>query len=105
MSIIYISIEKYIFSKQDLLDRINATTAIINSMEETLLARATGSKAGIIQYRIDDGQSKIETIYQDAAVMAKSISVLRDLRKGWLADLNTSLHGRVMRLTSNNNFL
>jgi hypothetical protein len=113
MSTVYLSIDKYVFSIEDLQARILATTQIIAGMEQALLERATGQtevggevgiKAGVIQYRIDDGQVKIETIFQDITAMSKSIEALRQLRKGWLADLNNEVTGRVFRLTSNNNF-
>ena len=101
----YISIDKYIFSIEDLKARVEATKSIIEGMEQSLLERATNpDKAGILQYRIDDGQVKIEAIYQDQSAMVKSIQAMRQLMHMWLADINNTAYGRVSRLTSNNNF-
>jgi hypothetical protein len=105
MSVEYISIDKYILSIDDLVARIEATKGIIAGMEASLLERSIApDKAGILQYRIDDGQVKIEAIYQDQAAMVKSIQAMRSLMHMWLADLNTNVSGRTFRLTSNNNF-
>jgi hypothetical protein len=111
----YVSVTKYVFSIADLEARIVATKQIIEGMEAALLERVTGetgvvgeekgANGGVIQYRIDDGQVKIETIFADVTTMTKSIAALRELMKGWLTDLNNTATGRVMRLTSNNNFI
>lgn len=102
----YLSVEKYVLSITNLEERVTKTWEMIQAMETLLLTRATDSDAnGAIQYRIDDGQVKIEAMYPDQSTFVKTIKALRDLLHIWVADLNASKSGRVFRLTSNNNFI
>lgn len=101
----YLSVEKYVLSITNLEDRVTKTWEMIQAMEELLLTRASDTDAsGAIQYRIDDGQVKIEAMYPDQSAFVKTIKALRELLQMWIADLNTAKNGRVFRLTSNNNF-
>lgn len=102
----YLSVEKYVLSITNLEERVTKTWEMIQAMETLLLTRATDSDAnGAIQYRIDDGQVKIEAMYPDQSTFVKTIKALRELLHIWVADLNASKNGRVFRLTSNNNFI
>lgn len=98
--IIYSSAGQYIESNTSLAAKITAIDAIISA----LLTAAAGAAAkdGIQEYWLDDGQTKIKTIYKGVDQIFASITAFKRLRNEYL-ELLTG--GRVMRLVDGKNLI
>jgi hypothetical protein len=93
---IYTSVEEYVSSCSDLQEELAAINAIMASMRAAMLKASTTGH--FEQYRFDDGQTKIETIYRDPVALEKSYEGLRRQKKIIMADINNNRAGRVHRL-------
>lgn len=88
----------YIEETADLLIRIQRITAVIAALETNMLtSAATGS---ISEYSLDDGQTKIRTVYRDTIQVAAAITGFERIKQRYINQLN----GRTFRLVDGKNF-
>lgn len=71
----YITIVDYISCSQDTNDKIARIDAIITALEDSLLLLA--GNADVEEYRLDDGQTIIKTIFRDPDLLEKAINSLQ----------------------------
>jgi hypothetical protein len=95
----YDSAEIYIQSKTTLREKIAAMDAIISALETTAL-KAAGTD-NISEYQLDDGQTKIRTMYRGASAVFRAIQDFERLRQMYVNRLN----GRMVRLVDGKNFI
>ena len=95
---IYSTCSNYISSATDLKDKIARYDSIITALEDAALKGA--SQNDLQQYTLDDGQTKITTVYRDISSTIKAINDFIALRQICINQLN----GRVIRLVDNKNF-
>lgn len=96
--IIYDSAVVYIQTATTLKDKIAKLDAIITALETSALTAA--SKSAIQEYQLDDGQTKIRTMYRNAKEVADSITAFETIRQRYINQLN----GRMTRLVDSKNF-
>ena len=89
---------EYIDSAKTLEARLKAIKAIIIVLELTLLKAA--STDNIDEYWLDDGQTKIKTIYRSVESITKGLLGLDVLKYRII----NQLQGRVVRLVDGKNF-
>lgn len=82
----YSSAYKYIESCASLRAKITAIDAIIEALEATAL-KAAGTD-NITEYRLNDGQTIIETIYKGADSVFKSIEAFEKMKQRYINKLN-----------------
>ena len=92
------SADIYINGGINLQDKITRLNAIITALEDSALKAA--ANGNISEYSLDDGQTKIRTVYRNAADVANAISAFETIRQRWINQLN----GRHMRLVDSKNF-
>lgn len=90
--VVYDSSDIYISKATSLKDKINRIDAIIKALEDTALKSATSDD--ITEYSLDDGQTKIKTVYRGTKGIINSINSLIRLREYYINKLN----GRQVRL-------
>ena len=96
--IIYDSADIYINGAVSLKDKIKRIDAVIEALETTALkAAATGN---INQFSLDDGQTKISTMYRNPQDVSNSITAFETIRQRYINQLN----GRMVRLVDHKNF-
>ena len=97
----YVSCGIYLESSTSLKDRITKTLQVINALENQRLSAALdGSKSNIKEYSLDDGQTKIKTVYRDLVEINNAIIALeKELER-----MYNKLNGRMVRLTDGKNF-
>ena len=96
--VVYDSAQVYIESSTNLCDKIEKIDAIIAALETTALKAA--SNDNIEEYWLDDGQSKIKTVYKGADEVMKSIVAFERMRQIYVNRLN----GRVVRMVDSKSF-
>lgn len=96
--IIYDSAAIYIEIATTLKDKIAKIDAVITALETSALTAA--GKGAIQEYSLDDGQTKIRTVYRNAKEVADSISAFETIRQRYINQLN----GRMTRLVDSKNF-
>ena len=95
----YESEQFYIESANSLRARITRIDAIITALETTALrAAATGD---LTEYSLDDGQTKIRTVYSTVESIIKAIKGFEQLRQMYIQRLT----GRVVRLVDGKSFI
>lgn len=94
----YDSASIYIESRTDARSKIVAIDAIINALILTALKAAEGES--ILEYWLDDGQTKIKTVRRTSAEIQASILAYQKLKQMYTNQLN----GRVFRLVDSKNF-
>lgn len=95
----YDSTEIYISSASNLREKIARIDAIITALEAAALkGAATGH---LDEVSLDDGQTKIKTLYRNATQIAASITQFEAIKQRYVNQLN----GRSMRLVDGKNFL
>lgn len=100
---VYVSVEKYLECATSIKDKIARLDLIILSMFTAVeKAVLTGQ---FEEYRLDDGQVKIETVYRDITALTKTMQQLETLRDMYVAKLNTNVNGRMVRLVDSKNFI
>ncbi|MCE3278030.1 MAG: hypothetical protein K0S44_221 [Bacteroidetes bacterium] len=97
----YESAVHYIESATTLREQINKIDNIINALFSSALKAAANDS--ISEYSLDDGQTKIRTVYKNSDAVMASIESFRKLKKCMLADLNNTNNGRLMRLVDSKN--
>jgi len=90
--VIYDSSKIYIDSATDICDKITRINDIITALEDTALKSATNDD--ISEYWLDDGQTKIKTVYKGTDAVLASIKSLITLKQYYVNKLN----GRQVRL-------
>lgn len=95
---IYDSADIYIGTASDTADRIVKIDQVINALLQA--ATTSAANANISEYSLDDGQTKIKTVYKDVAQIFASINAFEKLKQMYINQLN----GRHMRLVDGKNF-
>ena len=90
---VYDSAYIYIQGASKLCDKIVRIDAIIDALEDVSLKAAATDN--IEEYWLDDGQSKIRTMYKGADDVAKSIHQYEKIRTRYVNRLNGRIHKRV----------
>lgn len=96
--IIYTSADQYIETCTTIKAKIVAVDAIIAAL--TVSAASAASKDGLQEYWLDDGQTKIKTIYKGVDQIFSSIWSFQRLKNLYLSQLNG---GRIVRLVDGKN--
>lgn len=96
--IYYDSAAIYIDKATDLKDKIDRIDSIINGLQTAALAAA--STGNISEYSLDDGQTKIRTVYRDSMQITAAIMSFERIKQTYINQLN----GRVSVLRDQNNF-
>lgn len=92
------SADIYIDSATTLKDKITRMDAIIVALEDAALKSATTGH--LLEYWLDDGQTKIKSSYRSVNEIVKSIGGFQQLREMYINKLN----GRTMRFVDGKNF-
>lgn len=92
----YASPRLYLQDSADLQDKICRIDAIILATMDAMLAQAAGEDT--LEYRLDDGQTKINVTSRSLEEMAGSIRALERLQQMYANRFN----GRVVRLVDHN---
>lgn len=92
----YINIIDYIGCNQNTIEKIARIDAIIEALEDSLLLLAANSD--VEEYRLDDGQTVIKTIFRDPALIEDAIDKLQKRR----TRLINRCHGYRYNLTDGN---
>lgn len=100
--VVYDSAAHYVDSCTGIKAKITALDNIINTLLTTALT-AVG-KGDIQEYSLDDGQTKIKTMYRSADEIWKSIAGFEKLKKYYETQYDASKYGRRTRLVDSKNF-
>lgn len=98
MAVVYDSADAYVESCTTLKAKIAAIDDIITALEVVALKAA--STGNIAQYSLDDGQTKINTTYRNAAEVEASISAFEKIKQRYV----NRLRGHRTRLVDSKNF-
>mgnify|MGYP003676249805 CR=1 FL=1 len=93
----YSSEAMYMATATSNLDRICKLDLILDALLTTVLDAA--STDSINEYQLDDGQTKIKTVYNGAEAVLRSINVLERTRQIYINRLN----GRSFRMIDSRN--
>lgn len=96
--IIFDSSEIYIESATTLRDKITRLDVVIDAL--FTVAATAAAKGNISEYSLDDGQTKIKTVYKSAESVMASIQVFEAQKQTYINRLN----GRSFRLVDSKNF-
>jgi tetrahydromethanopterin S-methyltransferase subunit H len=96
--VVYEAAADYIRTGTNLKTKIDKIEAVITALENSLLTVA--EKDGIEEYLLDDGQTKIKTVYRTSEQVMKSIMAMEKLRSYYI---NKKV-GRQVRLVDEKNF-
>lgn len=88
----------YVTSATSLRAKIDRMQAVIDMLEETALKSA--GNEDISEYSLDDGQTKIKTVYKSASAVADAIETFERLKQKYINQLN----GRAVRMVDSKNF-
>ncbi len=80
-------------------EKIVAIDAIINALMIT--ATKAAANDNITEYALDDGQTKIRTMYRGTAAIFESINAFEKLKQMYIQRIN----GRMVRLVDGKNFI
>jgi conjugal transfer/entry exclusion protein len=101
-NIIYTSIPRYLEDCTTIEGKIARLEAIVLSM---MTALETSVLTGHFdEYKFDDGQSRIETVYRDPKAVTNAILQLENLIQFYRNMLINRKGGRVMRMMDRRNF-
>lgn len=84
---------EYIIDSTSLKQRYDRITAIITALENQQLAAVGNSD--VLQYSLDDGQTRISTMYRSADQIAKAIDVYEKIQNRILSQITGT---RIVRL-------
>lgn len=100
--IVFESADIYILSADSQEEKIVKVGQIIDALlDMSIKAAATGN---FEEYNIDDGQTKIKTIYRSVSEITAAILAYELIQQRLIARLNNQLNGRVKRLVDVSNF-
>lgn len=97
--VIYTSAAIYIESCSTIRDKIAAINRVISALQTVALTAAETGQFS--EYDLDDGQSKIKTVYRSVEDIGRSIIAFERIKQGYINDLQ----GSHMRLTDQGNFI
>jgi hypothetical protein len=103
VSIVYYSVRQYLESCTSLQAKINGLETVLANMIVSYASAAAGDS--FQPYRFDDGQTKIELLYQSPEAMSKAIKDLQNLVTSLRAQQFNNANGRVMRMVPGENFI
>lgn len=98
--VIYDSAGIYINESADLHGRVVRIDQVIDALLTTAADSAASGTGNYKEYSLDDGQTKIRTVYSTIADIYASINALEKLKQLYLNRIN----GRVFRLVDGKNF-
>lgn len=98
--VVYDSCAIYVEGAKTLNDRLARVDAVLSALETTAL-RSAGNE-DLTSYLLDNGQTKIQTMYRDSASLAKAILAFEQIRERIISKLNKS---RVSRLVDQRNLI
>lgn len=96
--VVYDTAASYIGSCTTLQAKITAIDAIITALETQALTAA--GQSDISEYSLDDGQTKIKTVYRNAMDVANAITAFETIKHRYINQLT----GRRTRLVDSKNF-
>ena len=100
--ITYYKIEEYMETCANLEARLAAVRTILTNRQTAMITGALTSNRQ--EYRMDDGQTKIEVVYADFKSLAASYKEMLNVEALLLATLNTNAQGRITRRIDSKNF-
>lgn len=100
--ITYYKIEDYMSSCSGNEARVAAINTILDNMQTAMIAGALTSNKQ--EYRLDDGQTKIEVVYRDFNALSASYKQLLEVKEMILQTMNNNKNGRVVRRIDSKNF-
>lgn len=101
--VVYDSADIYILSATSLEEKIAKVGLIIDALlDMSIKAAGTGN---FEEYNIDDGQTKIKTVYRNVKEITTSIMAYQLIQDRLIAQLNNQQTGRVKRLVDVSNFI
>ena len=95
----YKSANIYINEATDLRDKISRINNVINALLDVALKAA--STENITEYQLDDGQTKIRTMYRGTKAVFEAINDFERLKQMYI----NRLMGRAIRLVDSQNFI
>lgn len=98
MAVYFDSADIYINQGIDVRAKIARINNIITALEDSALKAA--ASGNVSEYSLDDGQTKIRTVYRNAEDVASAITAFETVRQRWINQLN----GRQVRLVDSKNF-
>lgn len=96
--VVFDSAAIYVESKKTAREKIIAIDAIIDALLSTALKAA--SAGDVTEFSLDDGQSKVKTIFRSPMEVMKSIEAFKMLKQEYMNTVN----GRVMRMIDGKSF-
>lgn len=97
--VVYDSAVNYLGTCTGLKAKIVAIDAIISALE--LMALSAAEKGDLSEYSLDDGQTKIKTVYRNVTDITASINGFETIKQRYINQLT----GRRTRLVDSKNFL
>lgn len=85
---------EYIMNSSGIVDRYNRICLVITALENQAILMA--SNAGVEEYSLDDGQTKIKTAYRSPEMVAKAINAFDAIRNRLHAQMTGT---RIIRLS------
>jgi len=96
----YNTLTDFVFSATTVNERLTKIRQILSALRDQQLAMAlNGNKTSMSEYQLDDGQTRIKTVYRDPNEIASAILTLEQAEQRYM---NIGL-GRVTRLVDENN--
>lgn len=102
-AVIYDSATIYIESVTELDARIAKIKQVIAGLETMAISAAT--TGNFSEYSLDDGQTKIRTVYRNMTEVLGAIQAFDNLLQMLLQRQNNNVHGRVHRFVDGKNFI
>lgn len=96
--VVYDSADIFIETAKSLKDKIIKIDLVLDALMGTALKSA--ANANISEYWLDDGQTKIKTVYTSTTSVMQSIKSFETIKQMYINQLN----GRVVRLVDSKNF-
>lgn len=96
--VLYDSAKIYIESCTTLEAKIAGINLILDALESTALEAA--GKGDVTEYSLDDGQTKIKTVYRSPMEVANAITAFETIKQRYVNKLN----GRVVRMIDSKSF-
>ncbi len=97
--VVFDSLDVYVTSAKSNLERIQKIDNIINLLLDVAVKMA--AQQVYSEYTLDDGQSKISTVYRDTASVERAILAFESLKMMYINRTN----GRMVRLVDSRNFV
>lgn len=102
-AVYYESTTKYITSATTLEERLVKVRAVIMGLLD--MATTAATSGNFSEYSLDDGQTKIRTVYRNMTEVKAAIKAFMDIEEMLLDMLNNDKFGRVIRLVDGKNMI